>query len=293
MDVKKIFLDYYGQLGQIRLFLNAHSKLADFGDKRTALIHSHFAQLSGGKKLVLKNDGCLSGQHEIWNPCSIFPLVKDVVLLYLLLMGGKNYPAFRLENTLVPYVYYFLKVTSNLDHRRHILDLSNVAQEGNDGNFLESLLGSTVCLSSHCNGIEGIMLDRFLLDLIFQLQSTKVNASDITITGLEQLQRQEMKIPFLSPPNMEWPAYLGDIPKSNFGNLKRAKNKDKVDILTDSMISGVSKDYGNCIDLPELRGILFRIPKNTKLHLVFTRNLQNSYFRRTVSSFAREFAKQD
>ena len=138
VEVKKIFQDYYGQLGQIRLFQNAHSKLADLGEKRTALIQSHFAQLSGGKQLVLKNNGCLSGQHEIWNPCSVFPSVENDVLLYLILMGGKNYPAFKLENTLVPYAYFLLKVTSNTDHRSHILDLSNAVQEGNDGNFLES-----------------------------------------------------------------------------------------------------------------------------------------------------------
>ena len=99
-----------------------------------------------------------------------------------------------------------------------------------------------------------------------------------------------MMIPFLSPHNMEWPAYLRNIPNSNFGNLKRARNKDKVDILTDSMISGESKDYGNCVDLPTMRGILCRIPKSTKLHLVFTRNLQNSYYQRSDSSFAKVFA---
>ena len=162
---------------------------------------------------------------------------------------------------MVPFVYYFLKVTSNLDHRRQILDLSNEVQEGHNANFLATLLCSTVCLSSHCNGIEGVMLDKFLLDLIFQLQNAKVNHSDIAITGLEKLEGHEIKIPFQSPPNMEWPAYLGDIPNSNFGNLKRTFEEDAVEILTDSMISGESKDCAKGISLLALRKILRRIPK--------------------------------
>ena len=170
VDVKKIFINYYGPLGQIRLFQNAHLKISDLGEHCTALIHSHFAQLSGEKKLILKNDGCLSGQDQIWQPCSEFPSVEDDVLLYLLLMGGKNFPAFRLNGLLVPYVYFLLHIDSTVDHRQHVLDLSNRVQKSNDGNFLESLLCTTVCLSSHSNGIAGITLDRFLLDLIFQVK---------------------------------------------------------------------------------------------------------------------------
>jgi hypothetical protein len=291
VDVKKIFVDDYGPLGQIRLFQNAHSKISDFGEQCTALIHSHFAQLSGEKKLILKNDGCLSGQDHKWQPCSEFPLVSNDVLHYLLLMGGKNFPAFRLDGNLVPYVFFLLNIVSKVDHRRHMLDLSNGAQKSNDGNFLESLLCTTVCLSSHCDGIEGIMLDRFLLNMIFQLQNTRLNPNEVTISGLEKLKvRKEMMIPFLSPPNMKWPEYLKEIPNSNFGNLERARNKDRIDLLTDSNIAGESKDYGNLIELPTLRGIINRIPKETKLHLVFTRNLQQSYFKKPTKPFAQEFA---
>jgi hypothetical protein len=290
VDVKKIFINYYGPLGQIRLFQNAHSKISDFGEQCTALIHSHFAQLSGEKKLILKNDGCLSGQDQIWQPCSEFPLVSNDVLLYLLLMGGQNFPAFRINGRLVPYVYFLLHITSTVDHRRHMLDLSNGVQKSNDGNFLESLLCTTVCLSSHCNGIEGIRLDGFLLNLIFQLQNTILDPDDVAIDGLEKLKRRkEIMIPFLSPPNMKWPNYLKDIPKSKFGNLKRARNMDRVDLLTDSNIAGESKDYGNLIDLDTLRGIINRIPKKTKLHLVFTRKLQQRYFRKPLL-FSKEFA---
>jgi hypothetical protein len=291
VDVKKIFIGYYGPLGQIRLFQNAHSTISDSGEHCTALIHSHFAQLSGERKLTLKNDGCLSGQDQIWKPCSSFPLVADDVLLYLLLMGGKHYPAFRLNGCVVPYVYFLLNITSTVDHRRHMLDLSNGVQKSNDGNFLESLLCSTVCLASHCNGVDGTMLGSFLLNLIFQLQDTTLDPTEVTIGGLEKLESKcKMRIPFLSPPNMKWPEYFKDIPESNFGNLERARNEDRVDLVADCNIVGEAKDYGELLELVTLRKILRRIPKETKLHLVFTRHLRKSYFNRPASPFIIEFA---
>jgi hypothetical protein len=242
--VKKIFINYHGPHGQIRLFQNANSKISDFEEQCTALIHSHFAQLSGEKKLILKNDG---GQDHIWQPCSEFPFVSNDVLLYLLLMGGK------INGRLAPYVYFLLNIVSTVDHHKLMLDLSYVVLKNNDGNFLQSLLSTTVCLSSLCDGIEGILLERFLLNLIFQLQNTPLNPNAVTIFGLEKLKvRTEMNIPFLSPPNMIWPEYLIEIPDSIFGNLESARNKDRIDLLTDNIIAGESKDYGNIIKLLEI-----------------------------------------
>jgi hypothetical protein len=292
VDVKKIFSNgYYGRIGQIRLFQNAHTAFSDVDGPPTALIHSHFAQLSGEKNLILKNDGCLDGKDVLWKPSSVFPLVNDDVLLYLILMGGKDYPAFRLDSCLIPYVYFLLSVIDSVDHRTHILDLRNSAQNSNDGPFLESLLCSTVCLSSHSNGIQGISLQNFLLDLLFQLQnSEKVKRTDIFIDGLNVLDTLQMKIPYLSPPNMQWSDYLEEIPQSNFGNLKRARNSDRVDLLADGNIAGEAKDYGYVLELASLRKIINRIPKETKLHLVFCRKLRNSYFNRPARTFRTEFA---
>ena len=67
------------------------------------------------------------------------------------------------------YVYFLLSISSTVDNRRHLLDLSNGVQKSNDGNILESLVCLTVCLTSHSNGMEGVSLGNFLLNLIFQL----------------------------------------------------------------------------------------------------------------------------
>jgi hypothetical protein len=146
VNVKKIFGNYYGQLGQLRLFHNSHYQLNDFNEQSTALIHSHYAQLFGPKNFVLMNDGCIKGEcDDFWKPCSIFPKIEDDVLLYLIFMGGNGYPAFRLNGNPVPYAYFLLNINNDIDYRSNILDFSNAVQRSNDGMFLESLLCSTVC----------------------------------------------------------------------------------------------------------------------------------------------------
>ena len=290
VNVKKIFGNYYGQLGQLRLFHNSHYQLNDFNEQSTALIHSHYAQLFGPKNFVLMNDGCIKGEcDDFWKPCSIFPKIEDDVLLYLIFMGGNGYPAFRLNGNPVPYAYFLLNINNDIDYRSNILDFSNAEQPSNDGMFLESLLCSTVCLSSHWNGVEGIQLEPFLINLVFQLQIDKLDPKKISISGLKEMANVlTLKIPFLSPPNQAWPEFLDKGPSSNFGLLERTKNSDMIDLWVSVGIAGESKDYGSRIDLKTMRHILKRVRKDVKLELVFTRKLQNSYFN-PPASFESEF----
>ncbi|XJO76037.1 hypothetical protein BDV3_006615 [Batrachochytrium dendrobatidis] len=176
-SVKKIFGNLYGQLGQVRLFHNAHCQLTDLEsqstnlkNQSTPLIHSHFAQLDGKKTFILMNDGCIQDHSASWEPSSVFPELKNDILLYLLLMGGKGFSAcYAGDGKQVPYAHFLMKAKSNPDYRSHILYFSNAAQDSNDGMFLESLLCSTVCLASHSNGVKGIGLKPFLLNLSSKL----------------------------------------------------------------------------------------------------------------------------
>lgn len=294
VNVKKIFGNHHGKLGQLRLFQNAHYPLEDWeDDSSTPLIHSHFAQLNGDQKnFELMNNGCIKNNDEIWKPSSAFPKVEDDILLYLLLMGGKHHPAFRLNGITVPYSHFLMNIKGDTDYRSHILDVSNAVQVNNDGMFLESLLCTTVCLASHSNGVKGIGLNKFLLNLVYQLQIDKLESKDIIISGLELLARSlsgiPFTVPFLSPANQRWPGDL-QIPASNFGFLERTKNKDKIDLRTSCGLVGESKDYGTEINITTMRQILTRFPKNAKVELVFVRKLQNSYFNHPAKSFAVEF----
>ena len=299
--VKKIFGNIHGRLGQVRLFHNAHYALGDLDTnfQSSSLIHSHFAQLAGKEKnILLLSDGCAEHNSDTpWVATSYFPKVENDALLYLLLMGGKDYPAFRLaSNTTAPYAHFLLNVTQSGVFRSHILHYNNIIQESNDGMFLEALFCATVCAASHSNGIQGIGLKNFIYNLIFQLQiGIDAKLENVEITDFSKLKKIEhLEIPFLSPPNQEWPDYFRDIPNSNFTICKRTLNKNQVDFwaqLDESFgMAGECKDHAVNIDLDVMRRIIQRIPQNAKLELVFTRSLQQSYFKNSSSSFAEEFS---
>ena len=289
--VKPIFGDHFGRLGQLRLFHNAHFSLRDFSSQSTPLIHSHFAQLAGEENVTLMSNGFLSTEESSWRPSSVFPKVEGDVLLYLLLMGGKGYPACRFKKKMVPYAHFLMQTKSDPDFRSHILDFSNAEQSSNDGMFLESLLCATVCLASHCKGFSGVDFKSFLSNLVYQLQADNINPEDISIDDSELLYNQIPlnRIPFLSPPNQEWPSFL-EIPNSNFGNLERTRNADRIDLWAPCGIAGESKDYGSAIDLAAMRAILSRIPAVAKLELIFIRKLQESYFNAPALEFKKEYA---
>jgi hypothetical protein len=290
IQVKKIFGNYYGKLGQLRLFQNAHSSLKDWDNQSTPLIHSHFAQLNeDSKNFVLMNDGCIQHTDEAWKPCSAFPKIENDLLLYLLLMGGKYHSAFRLKGRQVPYFHFLMETRGDPDYRSHILDLSNAVQTSNDGMFLESLLCSTVCLASHSNGVQGIHLKQFLLNLVYQLQVEAIEPNQSSIFGLEQLGSTTFIIPFLSPANQRWPNELQKISGANFGFLERTKNAAQIDLRASCGLVGESKDYGSEIKIEAMRQILSRVPEQAEVELVFVRKLQNSYFNPPALTFDNQF----
>lgn len=272
-------------MGQISLFLNSNydTHILNPDDAENAsLINSHFAQLKlqdGSKIFTLMNDGSISTRDVDWEPSSYFPVVSNDVLLYLLLMGGNDYFAFQENFSRVPYSWFLMKVQNDGLKRRTNFDHGNASQPINDGMFLESLLSTCVCLASHSNGIKGIQLNQFLVDLIYQLQYEKLSISDISRDGFELLKGFDLTVPYLSPPNQDWPQYINAIPGSNFGLLERTKNKDRVDLkISGGIISGESKDHNKDISSNIMKRILKRIPTNSKLEIVFTRKLQNTFF---------------
>ncbi|KAE8911308.1 hypothetical protein PF002_g9801 [Phytophthora fragariae] len=85
-------------------------------------------------------------------------------------------------------------------------------------------------------------------------------------------------VPFLSPPNEEWPEWLKDS-SMRFDNLFLTPNEDGIDFRTTSnLISGECKDRSSGLDLDVIRSILVRIPAESAIHLVVTNTLQKQYF---------------
>ncbi|KAJ3270987.1 hypothetical protein HDV01_007137 [Terramyces sp. JEL0728] len=302
---KNIFNVMLGQIGQVRLFRNAHCKL-DAIDKEEvvkAMIHSHFAQLQpiraedrkNGITKEVKNFSIMYNGDITANGVtvsklgSVFPNIKEDVLLYLTMMGGKKYSAFVSRSLEAePYSYFYMKCIRSIDTSTFIDD-RNAIVKSNDGQFLEAMLSTIVCLSSHRNGIEGIGFHDFIKDIVFQLQRKCTTIDKIQVKGLDKIQF-DLVVPFLSPPNQKWPSYMHEIDGGNFANLERSLNMDRVDFQvmnTDSrvILAGESKDYGSKINLETMKAILKRIPTNLPLEIVFTRKLQGEYFLRTQKRF--------
>ena len=272
----------------------AHHELLDKPEQElaNALIHSHFAQLGGDANPVLMTNGALQGSMNEWKPTSKFPNIHNDVLLYLLLMGGKRYSAFYLGEETTPYCHFLMLFGSNTERLVHVMGFSNANQTSNDGNFLEALMCTTICLASHRNGFEGIDLHGFLLDLVFQLQSCNIDMNQVSIENYDSIvgELAGMMIPYLSPPNQKLPEYLYQIPGCEFCDLLRTKNMDQIDLQTSNLlISGEAKDYGTSLGLADLKKIIKRIPKESRLSFIFTRSMQKSYFKRPAKPFTVEF----
>ncbi|RKP20159.1 hypothetical protein ROZALSC1DRAFT_21642 [Rozella allomycis CSF55] len=94
-------------------------------------------------------------------------------------------------------------------------------------------------------------------------------------------------IPFLSPPNQVFPTWF-DSDDVNVANLRRTRNNDVIDFAVDKltnngistlMSGGECKDYKGPLGQEVVESILLRVPKDSKIHLVLTNDMQRSYYK--------------
>ncbi|KAF4031476.1 hypothetical protein GN244_ATG16709 [Phytophthora infestans] len=202
-------------------------------------MHVHFANLvdeeitdvvvSGGK--LKKVDG------TPWMPICRFPVIEEDVLLYLAVLGGKEFSAYYDYNTGKKY-----STAGVFDaFRRRIGN----EQHGNTNALrkkyceFENLVAHALFCASRKNGVRGIAFNEFFFALVDEFQDefnpTKFKASALLerYAGLKKKFAETM-IPFVAPPNARWPDYIlgacgagdGDC---NFGHLVRAKDSERLD----------------------------------------------------------------
>ena len=165
-------------------------------------------------------------------------------------MGGKNFCPFSESDRQIS----FLQACQDVDKSSHTLGLQmiydNAVQVTNDGMRLESLLASSVCVSSHINGLAGVPISDFLEDLVYQVTSAKVELKNVVEEKLKSEWKflQDMVIPFLGPPNCEWPDWFAKNQLLNVENFGRTKNMDRIDFGTsDLKLCGETKDHKRAI----------------------------------------------
>jgi hypothetical protein len=285
-DIEGFFLH-----GQVCLFFSASYITPQAEDKNTMSIHRHFANLCGPKvfDLFLRSGNLVYKSHkntfEIWKPTVAFPDLDSDLLLYLSLMGGPNNNAIEDKGKRIPFLSAF-KTVKSLGTLQ--MDFSNSIQLSNDGMEMECLVASAVVLASHSNGFSGISFGEFFPALLYEL--------DIG-SGKERMELPEefmnIQIPFLSPPNQKWPGFLSKTFGLNVSNFMRMKNSDRIDFsIEDGSVTGECKDYRGPLSLKTIEAIMKRIPEKSKIHLIITNKLQNSYYSLSDRSFD-DFINED
>jgi hypothetical protein len=294
---KTIFDNKFGRHGQVGLFLNMSYHYTAAGKHNSPLIHRHFAHLEerfkdGQFRIHLMNDLTLENDTSAkWIPITKFPAPKDDVLLFLCLMGTRDFYPFRSESGKCISFRQAAEELEVLTRSRELrLVYDNLVQKTNDGMFLEAVLASCLCVASRSNGIGGVCLGAFICSVFSHTQmgdELKTYTLNIPRNAPASLYALLTSIiPNLAPPNQEWPDCVRTIPEGNFGHISRTPNDSRLDLRTDFGLTGESKDR-KTLTLDIMKQIIARVPKESKVHVVFVRSLQNNYF--TQASFASEF----
>ena len=175
------------------------------------------------------------------------------------------------------------------------IDARNDVQITNDGMFMEAVLAGSLIVASRLKGVNGICLQDFIPAVFAQIQLSE-ELLDFTLkdTGNKSLDEfmKNFDVPFLAPPNQQWPDFVENIPNSNFGNIFRTVNSDKIDVNSNFGMTGEAKDHAKNISSDVMDSILRRIcdenvSRNfhglqtppSRIHIVFVNSLlKREYF---------------
>jgi hypothetical protein len=293
---KRISSNLGGRHGQISMFLAA-SFLEETKDESALMVHQHFGKFDIDTPSFQVNcNMSIIGTLEKWTPWNRMPTPKEDLLLHLCLSGIPGVPALFDEKGKET---YFAKAAeslfSDVNSSRYQIRFTNPDQTSNDGMKLEAFAAAAICKASHCLGYGGCPALQFIKQLFYELTGYLLDSDPLFWKSfsddLDVL--KDCIIPFMSPPNSEWPEWLSDLEGGNFGNLFRTCNQSRIDLRCknlnsdETILSGETKDYKSRLDSTVMEKILLRIPSASKLHIVVTNHLQDKYF--TTKPFEQSF----
>jgi len=298
-SAKRLFdpRDIRGIRGQLLLYFN-YSYSSGNESHVNDLIGKHFAKLNEPpvfclSQFMYKYDsadavGQLSG--ATWKPRCRFPRLDEDPLMFLSLSGGPHFHPFngRRISTVVQ------ELSATAERSGLFVKFDNANQITNDGMQLEAISIANVILSSHAHGIAGIACGPFIQHLLYNVQSTIVSADLVSVPNVVLNALQAFVVPFYGPPDVSWPNFMAQTADLGLrvGSISRPPNMKRVDMLADIYkdgillpdgLTGEAKDRNSMLSLPVVKNILLRIPLTSKLHLVFTNEIQNTYFARGMS----------
>jgi hypothetical protein len=258
----------------------------------SSFVANHFAVLDDGNIDLTVGDEGLTCRGIEWYPFSSFVSAQCDPFLYLILGGGKgDFPlpfVDRMSNRMSTH-QALISIKTNHKTSSCITEIRmvNSNEESRDGTILEGLSSVATELASHRNGLAGINIINFILTLTEELLPTYLSLSwdpDHNLSHFLSSDCLDQTIPYLSPANDQWPEILQSINGCRTASMKRPSSTEQLDLnIPGWAITGECKNYESAMPLQVLRGILKRIPMDSRLHLVFVSKIQENYFTETGS----------
>ncbi|KAL7691109.1 hypothetical protein Plhal304r1_c010g0039631 [Plasmopara halstedii] len=178
-------------------------------------MHLHFANLVDEQLTdMIISDGKLKTGNIYWRPkcwrptCCFSAIDEDIY-----------FDLESLENYSTRYIFAVTKTFSVHESTKAVT---------NDYKIFENMVAHAIFCSSRRNGVGGIPFNDFFACLLGEFQDI-----DLLKDYSADVQRLSSTIiPFLAPPNAEWPKWILDQNSSgcNFGHLVRARNNERCDI---------------------------------------------------------------
>ena len=267
--------------------------------KADCFVSHHFARPKGGNFNLYIESGRTESKlrddkgHE-YVAEAYYRGAESESFMYLMFGGGPKdidfLPPFREHDNQT-------RLTSNgaLTHCRHdvedngkSLKYKNDRSRSRDGTALEAMAVLAMEMASHAGGTGGLPVHQFLGFLAVELLPSYCPdwkwQSDACSPSLLMPEVSDSTVPYLSSANDSWPADIHAIPSCCFGNLIRPENSEEIDLAVTVKgsqsyeITGEAKNHENGLSLDLLRKILAKVPQGSRLHLVFTSKVQQSYF---------------
>lgn len=244
----KMFMDSVeGKLAQ--LIAISHTNIPQARDEpqrkkprieaKTSAMHLHFANLKDEGLTAVTLNKKLFVNDVPWKPICQFPMIEDDLLLYLAILGGKEYPS-----------YYDYTSGNKLSTRHIFIETDSFPRHENtnavslDYKCFENMAAHAIFCSSRRNGVRGIGFSDFFQSMLGEFQDEvwqKITMHDAKgsvsvaklFEGYDDRVRAllEETIGFLAPPNSKWPACIVEAEKHHckFGRLVCAVNADRCD----------------------------------------------------------------
>ncbi|KAL3667217.1 hypothetical protein V7S43_007452 [Phytophthora oleae] len=207
----------------------------------THCMNLHFANLVDDQltKVVLK-DGELQVDGKDWVPQCVFPDIQDDMLLYLAVLGGKEYSGYYDHNSHTAHstksIFSRYIISTGLALR------TNTKAVKSDYAAFENMVAHAIFCASRRNGVRGICFNDFFAGLLGELQdecqpmtmtiagSRKTIVAGDLLGGFPALTSlANATIPFVAPPNARWPDYIlnENANGCKFGHLVRAADRGR------------------------------------------------------------------